>query len=316
MNNAKIKFDNYVLSGIMFHYFHDFIEFQETQGSISQDQLEKIIKQVKKETQILSPLEYLENLKNKKPEKATCITFDDGLKCQYKVAIPVLETFNIQAFFFCYSAVWDDKFKTPLLEFFRDYRNNYKGGIKSYYKNFFSKVNSFLKARIENIMIPKDFLIDCPFYTYEDKKYRYLRDEVLKRNEYEILVKDMLVEDNYPFEQKKKSLFMNLDEILELDLKGHEIGLHSSTHPTDLKGLSPENIHKEYFSNYEFLKQKLKKNPKSISYPCGLFNKETEKIMSQLNIEVGFAASLTQYDFNSFNKLLIPREDSTNLLFD
>ena len=100
----------------------------------------------------------------------------------------------------------------------------------------------------------------------------------------------MLIEDNYPFEKKKNNLFMNPYQILELDLKGHEIGLHSSTHPTDLNGLSSENIYEEYSNNYDFLKKLLKRNPKSISYPCGIFNKETEKIISKLNIEVGFAA--------------------------
>ena len=314
MNKADIDFRNYHLSGIMFHYFHDDSEFKKTQGSISSSQLEYTIKKIRKVTQILSPSEYIENLKNKNPEKATCITFDDGLKCQFNIALPVLEKLDIKAFFFCYTAVWDTNFKMPLLEFFRDYRNNYNGGINSYYNDFFLKVKNFLRDRNEDIKIPNDFLIDCPFYSYEDKKYRYLRDKVLNRSEYESLVNEMLIEDNYPFDEKKNNLYMNPDQILELDLKGHEIGLHSSTHPTDMNRLSPENIYDEYFSNYDFLKKTLNKNPKSISYPCGIFNKETEKIMSKLNIEVGFAASLNQYDFNAFNKLLIPREDNTNLL--
>ena len=54
--------------------------------------------------------------------------------------------------------------------------------------------------------------------------------------------------------RKENNLYMNPDQILELDLKGHEIGLHSSTHPTGLNRLSPENIYDEYFSNYDFLK--------------------------------------------------------------
>ena len=100
MNKGEIKFDNYHLSGIMFHYFHDYIEFQKTQGSISPSQLEKIIKKVKKATQILSPYDYLENLKNKKPEKATCITFDDGLMCQFKVALASSRNFRYKSILF------------------------------------------------------------------------------------------------------------------------------------------------------------------------------------------------------------------------
>ena len=37
--------------------------------------------------------------KNKLTEKKTCLTFDDSLRCQYDIALPVLEDLKIKSFF-------------------------------------------------------------------------------------------------------------------------------------------------------------------------------------------------------------------------
>ena len=83
----------------MFHYFHDKKFFKSTPGSIDSDYLVKIIKKIG-QTNILDPLEFIEKIKNKniKPNQ-TCFTFDDSLKCQYKIALPILKKFKIKSFF-------------------------------------------------------------------------------------------------------------------------------------------------------------------------------------------------------------------------
>ena len=76
--------------------------------------------------------------------------------------------------------------------------------------------------------------------------------------------------------------------------------------------LDEELINAEYSNNYSFRKR-LKIKPFSASYPCGVFNYQTEKIMRKLNIQLAFASSLSQYDFSEINALLLPREDHANL---
>jgi len=310
----KVNFDSYLLSGIMFHYFHDENNFLKSQGSISAKELEIILKKIRNKVQILSPTDFRDNLLSPKPEKATCITFDDGLLSQYKVAEPVLNSYGIKAFFFVYSNIWDERFETPCLEFFRDFRNSYKGGIKKYYDDFFIQAKKCLGCFNKEIKIPVDYLSDCPFYSYEDKLYRFYRDILLSPDQYREILMLMLKSNEYNFEKNKNQLFMNLNQLLELISNGHEIGLHSSSHPTDMNRLDEELINAEYSNNYSFLEKRLKIKPFSASYPCGVFNYQTEKIMRNLNIQLAFASSLSQYDFSEINALLLPREDHANLL--
>ncbi len=298
----------------MFHHFHDDKLFLNSQGSINAYQFQSIINFVKKKVQILSPYDFKKNLKNRKPEKATCITFDDGLLSQYKIAKPVLDSLNIKAFFFVYSAIWDENFETPLLEFFRDFRHNFKGGIENYYKSFFIEASNILNKNSNDISVPKDYLIDCPFYTYNDKKYRFFRDFILTPIQYINTVKKMLDLYKYSLVENRERLFMSLNNLLDLVSQGHDIGLHSNTHPTDMNRLKNQEIDQEYNFCYSFLEKNLKIKPTSVSYPCGIFNSQTQKTAKKLNLEVGFAASLTQYPFKKLNPLLLPREDHINIL--
>ena len=49
-----------------------------------------------------------------------CLSFDDALRCQYDLALPVLKEYKIKAFFFIYSALLCgiDNY----LEIFRDFK--------------------------------------------------------------------------------------------------------------------------------------------------------------------------------------------------
>ena len=91
--------------GIMFHHFHDDKNFKKGQGSLSGKEFKKIIKFIGKKN-IISPelLSTSSNLDGK-----VCLTFDDGLKCQYKIARPILKEFGIKAFFFIFSNILEKK---------------------------------------------------------------------------------------------------------------------------------------------------------------------------------------------------------------
>ena len=86
----------------MFHYFHDKKFFKSTPGSIDSDYLVKIIKKIG-QTNILDPLEFIEKIKNKNIKtNQPFFNFDDSLKCQYKIALPILKKFKIKSFFYYY----------------------------------------------------------------------------------------------------------------------------------------------------------------------------------------------------------------------
>jgi len=84
----------------MFHQFTNDKNYKNSEGSINKDQLSKFIKFIGKKN-ILNADDFLNRFKeNKLKKNEICLTFDDGLKCQYEIALPVLEDFQIKSLIF------------------------------------------------------------------------------------------------------------------------------------------------------------------------------------------------------------------------
>ena len=91
--------NNNFFHGIMFHHFHNDKMHKRGQGSISKDDFYKLIKFLGRKN-ILNADEFLLRFKeNRLTSKNLCLTFDDALKCQYDIAVPVMEDLDIKAFF-------------------------------------------------------------------------------------------------------------------------------------------------------------------------------------------------------------------------
>ena len=109
--------------GIIFHHFHDNKLHPKSQGSLSKIELVKLIKFVGRKN-ILNADEYYDKFKNNLLKKNhICLTFDDGIKSQFDIAIPVLDEYKIKAFFFIFTSTFTKK--KDLLELYRYFRNNY-----------------------------------------------------------------------------------------------------------------------------------------------------------------------------------------------
>ena len=90
----------------MFHHFHG-KNHEKSQGSISAKQFIKIIKFLKKKCNLINADVFLEKIINKKiNNNDACLTFDDSLKCQIDIALPILDKEKIQAFFFLYTSAF------------------------------------------------------------------------------------------------------------------------------------------------------------------------------------------------------------------
>ena len=109
----------------------------------------------------------------------------------------------------------------------------------------------------------------------------------------------------------KKILFMTEEDVIDIDKKGHTIGLHSFSHPTQMNKLSIDKQEIEYQKNYSHLSEIIGKPIKCMSHPCGNYNKDTIKILSKLNIDIGFRSSLSPNIVLS--PFEIPREDQANI---
>ena len=76
----------------------------------------------------------LKSIKKNFKRNEICLTFDDGLKSQYDVALPILNDFNIKAFFFISTSVYTSN--PNLLEVYRYFRTNYYENVNLFYKDF------------------------------------------------------------------------------------------------------------------------------------------------------------------------------------
>lgn len=298
--------------GIMFHHFFN-SNHPKSQGAISEDQLVQIIEYIGKQ-QILTPEEWLDRANNEGLEKSDiCLTFDDGLLCQYEIALPVLEHYKIKAFWFIYSSVIEGNIE--MFEVYRKFRTVMFSSIEEFYLNFFKilEQSSYKKKVIKALdrFVGKKYLTDYSFYTNNDKKFRYIRDKILGPTSYNLIMKSMLKKYQIDVSKFSTDLWMQKQHLCKLQDSNHIIGLHSHTHPMAMAELSKEKQKFEYETNYRILYKILGKSPKTMSHPCNSYNKTTLRILKDLGINIGFRANMAKA---ILSPLEYPREDHINIL--
>mgnify|MGYP000017542553 FL=1 len=305
--------------GIMFHHFHDNRKYNKAQGSISKNEFIKIINLIGKKNIINADI-FIKKLKaNTLKKNEVCLTFDDGLKCQFDVIHPVLKKLKIKAFFFIYTSIFEKK--PDLLEVFRYFRTTYFKKIDDFYKYFFnfcSSKNIDLSSIIKNekkAILKKKYIF--PFYTYNDILFRIIRDKYLKRNQYEKIMINLMKNKNFNYKGTFNKLFLSAKELKELASFGHNIGLHSHTHPTTMSKLPKQKQKFEFTKNNKILTKNIKSKINSMSHPCGSYNLNTKKILNDLDIEIGFRSNMKKSQNSKIinnSKFEIAREDHANIL--
>tara|TARA_B100000989_G_C19532278_1_gene470789 strand:- start:4455 stop:5441 length:987 start_codon:yes stop_codon:yes gene_type:complete len=316
-------YKNNFFHGIMFHHLHNKDKHIKGQGSISGNQFKKIINFIGKDN-IISPEKSLSLIKNKnniyrKKINKVCLTFDDALKCQIDVALPILNKLKLKAFFFVYSGIYSEK--PELLEIHRYFRVNYFKNIDDFYKNFFDIIINyepniflFIKSKQKLILENKK---KFPFYSINDLKFRLVRDQFLSISDYNNYMQIMF--KIYNFQPKKilDKLFMTKSDIKHLINNGHYVGLHSHSHPTFFESLTLKEQEKEYKDNINFLKSISNRKNKfvSVAHPCGSYSYKTLQILNKLKIKIAFKNYLdNNFNNSKFKNLEIHRENHSLIL--
>ena len=274
----------------MFHHFHDGKNHPKSQGSISKNEFVKLIKFIGRNN-ILDANIFYENFKKKKlNSNQVCFTFDDAIKSQIDVALPVLEDYKIKSFFFVYTSLFEGK--PDNLEVFRFFRTNCFKSVDIFYNEFFKLVkhdlDKFYKSQKKNIDFQKKI---NPFYTLNDIKFRVVRNILLKKEEYEDIMFKLIEKKKFDLEKNNKNLFFDQNDLKNLESLGHMVGLHSHDHPTLIEKLSYTDQNKQ-FTRCQSIISKILNKPiskiKTMSHPCGSYNNETLKILTDLGIDLGF----------------------------
>ena len=304
----------------MFHHFHDNGIHTKGQGSINKDEFKNMINFIGKENILDADIFFEKFRENKLKDNEVCLTFDDGIKCQIDVALPVLEDLKIKSFFFVYTSMFEGK--PDNLEIFRYFRMNFFENVDEFYNDFYKVLDKDLKNFFEkNNNKIKETKIKLPTFSIEDIKFRLVRDFFLTKEEYEKIMFLMFKDKKFNFENVLKKLFFQKNDLKKLDSLGHLIGLHSHNHPTLLEKLSYSEQKDEYENCLSLLSDILNKSKNEIKYmshPCGSYNNYTLKILEELGIELGFHQITTIEPEKNMKKinnsfLEIAREDHANI---
>ncbi len=297
---------------IMFHHFHGSGHLP-AQGSITGPDLRYMLNWLNSRYTLLGAHLYKEKFINKRLKNSDiCLSFDDALKCQFDIAAPILSEFGIDAFFFVYSSAFSDN--PDPLEIYRYFRTTIYKTIDEFYEEFFSILRNMnpseFKKCLDNFS-PLEYLRGRPYYSENDKKFRYLRDHYLTKEQYHQFMNEMMNEKNFNIEEAKNHLWMTAADLTDLAKKGHLIGLHSNNHPTQMSKLPKRQQMEEYKFNQDHLYKILGKKVDVMSHPCGDYNKDTLDVLNDLGVCMGFRANMEVPYISS--SLEIPRENHSNI---
>ncbi len=306
-NNYTLKLQP---NTIVFHNFHNKRSIK-LQGSISSFKFEKIIIKLKKNYNLLNADKfYSKLLDGNLSKKDISLSFDDGLKSQYDIAIPILNKYNIKAFFFVFTSSFTNRIDK--LELYKYFRSTQFKTIDKFYKNFFLEINKLKKIDLDSVLSKFEkinYLSEFKFYSRNDRLFRYLRDIILNEENYDSIMKLMMKNKKFNKKNVSKKLYFSKQDLKKINKQNHIIGLHSYTHPTNMDKLSYKKQLLEYKKNKQFIEKELKCKVETMAHPCGKFNKNTIKVLKKLNIKLGFGISSND-NKNMFN---ISRLDSAYL---
>jgi peptidoglycan/xylan/chitin deacetylase (PgdA/CDA1 family) len=242
-----------------------------------------------------------------------CITFDDALRCQYDIALPVLRHFGITAFWFVYSAVFEGAVEP--LEVFRFFRTEAFPVIDDFYRAFDQACSESEHAGLVRDRIAgfdfDSYYPEIKVYTTADRRFRYVRDEILGPQRYEAIMWHMIRTSGWAERIPKSLLWMDDACLRTLTDEGHLIGLHSYSHPTLLERLPLAEQQVQYTRNRDHIVRATGRAPTSMSHPCNSYTPETLPMLHELGVSCGFRADMSKTDYTA---LELPRMDHALLI--
>ncbi|MBX3575943.1 MAG: polysaccharide deacetylase family protein [Rhizobiaceae bacterium] len=294
--------------GITFHHFigagHPAI-----QGAISADELERFIRRQGVHN-FLDAQDWVEaSQRGTLRTGQYCLTFDDSLLSQIDVALPVLDALRKKAFFFVYSSILDGEME--MFEVYRYFRNMFYESVDDFYGEFFAEfANSGLARPAGPPGREKwySYLNQYAFYSENDRKFRYIRDCILSKHEYESLMIALMRGKGADPRSIAAKVWMTSAAVRSLADADHVVGLHSHTHPTNMGMLPYERQYAEYSANERHLTKILGKRPTTMAHPSGSYNAETLAILRGMGVTLGFRSDTSS---GGGSQLEQPRIDHT-----
>ncbi len=217
--------------GILAHYFTG-PGYPPAQGALTVDEWEAGLDAYG--PRLVPALEWIDRALSGKQKDECVVTFDDGLREAYVLAVPSLEKRGLTACFSIYTGPFVGV-PNPL-EAYRWLRNHAYSDVTGFY----AKVRSIVRY-------PEapDYLADKGYLTPDDRAFRRWRNTA-DRADYESVMELLLEEHAATGRVRSLTPWMSPHDVRDLHAKGHVIGFHTHSHPTDMTLLSRHDQAVEY----------------------------------------------------------------------
>lgn len=298
--------------GIMFHHFHGGAHAP-SQGSIDAQAMRDLIQHVGVE-RIISADEWLRRAEGDSLEpQDVCLTFDDALRCQLDIAKPVLDELGLTGFWFVHTSMLEGEYSR--LEVYRQFRETCFDSLIQFYSAFEEQARNAVGCQtVSNALDRLDigtYLAEYPFYTPADRRFRFIRNQILGEERYTRIMDDMIGMFGQSIEVLARELWIKAEDIRNLSDAGHVIGLHSHTHPVAIGELPPDCQKWEYKTNAQKLENIIGSAPRVMAHPCNSYTHATLDVLRELGIAFGFRANMVE---GNWSPLECPREDHSNII--
>ncbi|MBF0369126.1 MAG: polysaccharide deacetylase family protein [Magnetococcales bacterium] len=297
---------------IMFHHFHN-QQHPRGQGAISGGEFRELLEHVGMD-RLLPAHEWLDRVQaGTLGENDLCLSFDDGLRCQYDIAVPVMRELGLTAFWFAYTGPMSGEKDT--LEIYRYFRTVQFDHVDAFYGAFYQTCRKLdlwdqITQGLEGFD-PAGYLAPHRFYSNNDRTFRYVRNTILGAERYETVMDTMISGNGFDADKISDQLWMKPEQLKELHDAGFVIGLHSHSHHNRIIDLPQARQEAEYTTNARHLKAITGEDPITVSYPCNAYDAETLRFLSSIGVRVGFRTDL----FDTPKSLLeLPRMDHIEVI--
>jgi len=232
------------------------------------------------------PLDELYSYVGDESGKGVCaITFDDGLRDQFKNAVPILKKYAAPATFFIISGTLEGKLSPAHKIHQLASRFSYEGLAD----RFDAYLQSSYPEYYKKYRIPRDERLNPTLR---------LRDEIIVANLKEImgLIPDKLRDGffGYMFQaaglseaEVCRDLFMSRKEIEDLIKAGFGIASHSHSHHS-FETMESSALERDIKTSQEFLSKEFGVNSPLFSYPHGRYTKDSGAILANCGFRQAF----------------------------
>jgi len=279
------------ISSIMFHDLYD-SGGESSQGAINWEEFKKIVETIRK-TNVISSAEVLNEDSLENLEEKIFITFDDGLLRQFTLGLDWLEKLDVVACFYIHtSPLLGDYDVHQLLRTFKNSAifKNVEEFNKTFTDYLLTSYDIEEVKRIDDSFDKEGYFNQFTFYSESDKKLRFIRDRYLVPDVYKEKAFSFIQSYNVELNSLAKDTYMTKDTLKTITERGHVVGLHSHSHPSNLGSLSYQDQLIEIKTNKEVIESITDVVPKTISYPSNSYNSDTITHLIDLGIGSGFRA--------------------------